>query len=152
MDKDRNTVIRDYRNEDFPLLRELWQETGLDSPERGDDAGTIERCIRQGGKLLVMTNPENTVLIGSSWMTFDGRRIHLHHFAIKPAYQRQGCGTRLIIATLHYIREKGYQVKLEVHKENAVAKKLYEKFGFFAFRDYDIYMIRDTGGIALPGD
>ena len=35
------------------------------------------------------------------------------------------------------------QVKLEVHKENYPAQRLYEKLGFFAFRDYDIYMIRD---------
>ena len=37
----------------------------------------------------------------------------------------------------------GRQVKMEVHKENFAAKKLYEKLGFFAFRDYDIYMIRE---------
>jgi ribosomal protein S18 acetylase RimI-like enzyme len=77
-------------------------------------------------------------------MTYDGRRIHLHHFAIHPDYQNKGLGTILVRESLQYIREMGQQVKLEVHKNNSQAKHLYEKFGFFAFTDYDIYMLRNT--------
>ena len=76
-------------------------------------------------------------------MTWDGRRIYLHHFGILPEYQRQGLGRKLAEASLEWLREQGQQVKMEVHKKNHQAKKLYEKLGFFAFSDYDIYMIRD---------
>ncbi len=145
------SIIRDYRKEDYPRVRQLWEETGLGSPERGDDAQTIERCNNIGGKFLVMTDPQDTILLGTSWMTFDGRRIHIHHFGINPLYQNRGLGRKLAIETLRYIREKGFQVKLEVHKENHIAKKLYEDTGFFAFRNYDIYMIRDTANIKIPG-
>ena len=76
-------------------------------------------------------------------MTWDGRRIYLHHFGILPEYQRLGLGRILAQASLEWLREQGQQVKLEVHKENHQAKQFYKKLGFFAFGDYDIYMIRD---------
>jgi len=133
-----NTRIRDYQPEDFASLIELWQETNLAQPERGD-----QQCNDKGGRLLLMEETEKETIIGSSWMTWDGRRIYLHHFGILPSYQGLGLGTELAEKSLEWIREKGQQVKLEVHKENHAAKRLYEKLGFFAFRDYDIYMIRD---------
>ena len=76
-------------------------------------------------------------------MTWDGRRIYLHHFGILPDFQGRGFGTELAQKSLEWIRQTGQQVKLEVHKDNFKAKLLYEKLGFFAFRDYEIYMIRD---------
>ena len=68
--------------------------------------------------------------------------IFLHHFGITSRLQGKGYGSLLADASLKFVKEKGYQVKLEVHKENRAAKALYEKFGFFPFRNYDIYMIR----------
>ena len=138
-----NTRIRDYRPEDFASLIELWQETDLSQPERGDNAESIRQCNDHGGKLLVMEEAGTGKIIGSSWMTWDGRRIYLHHFGILPSYQGMGLGTELAEKSMEWLREKGQQVKLEVHKENHAAKHLYEKFGLFAYTDYDIYMIRN---------
>jgi ribosomal protein S18 acetylase RimI-like enzyme len=143
---ENNIRVRDYLPGDYTLLLELWKQTDLDQPERGDDAGVIERCNEKGGKLLVMEDTESGKIIGSSWMTWDGRRIYLHHFGILPGYQKRGLGTRLAIESLEWIRQTGQQVKLEVHTENYAAKHLYEKLGFFAFTDYDIYMMRDLSG------
>lgn len=137
------TRIRDYRPEDFELLLDLWQKTDLTQPERGDSRESIECCNNHGGRLLIMEDTGKGRIIGSSWMTWDGRRIYLHHFGIHPDYQRRGLGTELAEKSVDWIREKRQQVKLEVHKENTAARKLYEKLGFFAFRDYDIYMIRE---------
>jgi ribosomal protein S18 acetylase RimI-like enzyme len=136
--------VRDYQKGDFHQIKVLWDETGMSGEERADDEGIIEHCNTLGGKFLILLDTELNLIIGTSWMSFDGRRIHLHHFAIKPSYQSMGFGTFLAKESLKYIKEKGYQVKLEVHKSNLIAKRLYEKFGFFAFRDYDIYMIRNV--------
>ncbi len=135
--------IRDYLPEDYSSLFELWKQCDLAQPERGDSPSAIEKCNKLGGRLLVMEETAGSKIIGSSWMTWDGRRIYIHHFGILPEYQGKGLGTRLAEESLDWIREQGQQVKLEVHKENHRAKKMYEKLGFFAFRDYDIYMIRD---------
>jgi ribosomal protein S18 acetylase RimI-like enzyme len=138
-----STVIRDYRESDYPSLMRLWQKTELAQPERGDDAGVISRCNEMGGRLLVLEETEGGEIIGSSWMTWDGRRIYLHHFGIDPDWQNRGFGTRLAEASLDWIGSLGRQVKIEVHRENRAAIHLYRKLGFFAFEEYDIFMIRE---------
>ena len=143
-------IIRDYNcDDDFPEVESLWKETGIAGEERGDSPDSIRRCIQHGGRFLVLVDRQKNRLAGTSWLTFDGRRLHLHHFAIKPMYQNKKLGKRLGLATLEYIKETGYQVKLEVHKENHIAKKFYKKLGFFAFEDYDIFMIRNTNKIVV---
>jgi len=138
-----STLIRDYRESDYASLLKLWNKTELAKPERKDDAGVIKRCNDMGGCLLVLENAATGELIGSSWMTWDGRRIYLHHFGIHPDWQNLGLGTKLAEASLEWISQTGQQVKMEVHKENKAAIRLYKKLGFFAFEDYDLYMIRE---------
>ena len=125
-------------------LQNLWELTDMGQSERGDNEEVIERCNAMGGKLLIMEIQDTKEIIGSSWMTWDGRRISLHHFGIMPTYQNRGFGTMLAEKSVEWIREKGQQVKLEVHKQNLPAKRLYENLGFISFEDYDIYMIRDV--------
>ena len=80
-------------------------------------------------------------------MTFDGRRLHLHHIGVKPAFQNQGLGKRLTKESLKFAKEKGYQIKLEVHQDNKKAIEIYKKLGFAYLGDYDIYIIRDFDSI-----
>ena len=90
-----NSLIRNFRPEDFPSLLELWQKTDLTPPERGDNQEVIKRCNDHGGQLLVIEDTGSGKIIGSSWMTWDGRRIYLHHFGILPDFQGRGLGTEL---------------------------------------------------------
>jgi len=144
-----NYVIRDYNNEDFDNLNELWQETGLGGDQRGDSAQVIELSINIGGKLILLENKNTKEIFGSSWMTFDGRRIHLHHIGVKPTYQNQGFGKLLTKESLKFAKEKGYQIKLEVHQSNKKAIEIYKKLGFVFLGDYDVYIIRDTNSINI---
>lgn len=141
-------LIRDYQTNDFSRVDKLWDETGLGGRERGDTDEIIQQCLEIGGKLLIMEEEKSETIVGTSWMTFDGRRIHLHHFCIKPDYQGKGFGKILAEASLHFIRQIGAQVKIEVHKENRMAIHLYEKYGFAKFEDYNIYMIRSMDDIS----
>lgn len=143
-------IIRDFEPGDYPALIRLWKETGIGNPERGDNEKVIRNCLKIGGRLFIMEDTATSTIIGSSWITFDGRRMLLHHFAIKPEYQGKRLGTRLGEECMKYLRKQGYQVKLEVHKENLIAKRLYKNLGFFAFTNYDIFMIRDLQGTAWP--
>ena len=139
-----NIVIRDFKSSDFAGLTEVWMLTRLGTPQRGDSLEIIERSIEMGGKML-MVEDGNGKIIGTSWMTFDGRRIHLHHFGIHPEYQRKGLGLQLAKESLKFVKRKGYQVKLEVHKDNGGAIELYKKLGFVYLGDYNVYIIRDLG-------
>ena len=135
----RNFIPTDYQN-----LLDIWRLTNLGSALRGDNLEIIEQSIEMGGKML-MVEDSNGKIIGTSWMTFDGRRIHLHHFGIHPDYQRKGIGLLLAKESLKFLKGKGYQVKLEVHKNNHAAIELYKKLGFTYLGDYDVYIIRDLG-------
>ncbi|MDX9929801.1 MAG: GNAT family N-acetyltransferase [Bacteroidales bacterium] len=139
-------IIRDYREGDYQALSELWLDTGVGRPDRGDDNETILRSVRIGGKMLIMED-DNGELTGSSWMTYDGRRIHLHHFAILPSHQGKGLAIPLLKESLNFVKEKGSQVKLEVHRSNLKAINLYEKAGFRYLGDYDVYIIRDIDSL-----
>ena len=143
-------TVRHYSRGDFKGIMGLWTATGLSRPERGDDEAAIERSIALGGAMLVMCDGnEGGNIIGTSWMTFDGRRIHLHHFGITPSYQGRGLSQLLVKESLTFVKEKGYQVKLEVHRTNEAAVHLYKKGGFEYIGDYDIYIIRDVQSIEI---
>ena len=141
--------FRDYRQEDFKEVSDLWNELDMGGEERGDTAEIIDQTLSMGGKLIILEDENRKKIVGTSWMTFDGRRIFLHHFGICREEQGKGWGTKLAIESLKFIRNKKCQVKLEVHKNNLVAKKIYEKAGFMTFTDYDIYMIRKPGEIRI---
>jgi len=140
-------IIRDYQFEDYNMVVELWEETGMGGAFRGDNEKLIEETIKIGGKLLVMEDVDKKLIIGTSWLTNDGRRIYIHHFGIKPEYQGKGLSKYLAKESIRFANDKGLQVKLEVHKENVKALKLYKNFGFKYLGDYDVYIIRDYDDI-----
>ena len=143
-------IIREYRPSDFPQVEAIWKDTGIYTVERGDTAAMIKRCNQQGGKFLVMEDPQDRNLAGTSWMTYDGRRIHLHHFAITPRLQGKGYGRKLAIASLEFARDHRCPLKLEVHSSNIHAISLYKSLGFEVFENYDVYMILDPGSALGP--
>lgn len=136
-------AIRDYMEGDYPEVKKLWMNTGLGDPRRGDTEEVIMNSLHQGGKLLVMTRKDSGEIVGTSWMTFDGRRIHLHHCGIKPELQRRGLGKWITTESLKFARETNQQIKLEVHRTNESAIHLYQSLGFQYLGDYDVYIIRD---------
>ncbi len=137
-------IIREYRHGDFAAIMHLWEATGMGNSNRGDDEAIIEDSIRIGGCLLVMEQKSENKICGTSWMTFDGRRIHLHHFGMVPEYQGKGLSKILLKESLAFVKKKGYQVKLEVHRENKRAINLYTNAGFDYLGDYNVYIIRDV--------
>ena len=136
-------LIRDYKDSDYPEIANLWQLTDMDNPVRGDNRITIERTLKLGGKLLVMESVSAKKIIGSSWMTYDGRRTMLHHFGILPEYQGKGLSKILLKESFKFCKEVGAQVKLEAHAQNLKAVSLYTKFGFKHLAGYNVYIIRD---------
>jgi ribosomal-protein-alanine N-acetyltransferase len=143
----RNYIIRDYNNDDFESLNKLWEETELGGAIRGDNTQIIEQSIKIGGKLILLENVDTNEVFGSSWMTFDGRRIHLHHIGVKKSYQNKGFGKLLTKESLKFAKQKNYQIKLEVHQSNKKAIDIYKKLGFTFLGDYDVYIVRDPESI-----
>ena len=147
IDLPKDLIIRDYRNEDYDELNNFWYLTDMGNPERGDSSDTISRTLQLGGKLLILESKSSRQICGSSWMTYDGRRILLHHFGILPECQGKGLSKILLKESLQFIKSKNAQVKLEVHSTNFKAINLYKKFGFKHLGEYNVYIIRDTSNL-----
>lgn len=134
------TVIRNYRHEDYQQLLSLWTKLNITNKERGDTENSISKTLLNGGKLLILE--ENNKLIGTVWITNDGRRLYLHHLAVDPQFQGRGLGRLLVEESLKFAKNINMQIKLEVLSDNKKLIDLYEKCGFKYLGDYDIYIIR----------
>ncbi len=140
--KEKNKIsFRNYTPDDFDEVMNLWTLTGMGGKERGDNNEVIMRTINAGGRLLIME--KNGKITGTAWITHDNRRTFLHHFGIHPDFQGQGLSVKLMDECMKIIKEIGYQVKLEVHKQNIKALKVYKKYGFIDFDDYELMMLRE---------
>jgi len=138
-----NFIIREYSDSDYPEMIRLWESLDLGGAHRGDNELIIRRTIQMGGQLLVLIKTDSDIIVGTSWLTVDGRRTYLHHFGIQAEYQGNGLARRLLDASLKLARTFGMQIKLEVHKDNVKALGLYTKAGFAYLGDYFVYIIRD---------
>ena len=136
-------VIRNYQKRDFKEVIRLWEITGMAADERRDNEDTIDSTLQQGGILLVMVDSDCNKVVGTSWITNDGRRLYLHHFGIDPKYQNLRLGYKLGLESLKFAVKKRMQIKLEVEPSNEIALKLYMKLGFKPLGDYNVYIIRN---------
>jgi len=139
--------IREYVDHDFEEMILLWESLGLGGAFRGDDDLVIRRTIQMGGQLLLMIEKDSGKIVGTSWLTVDGRRCFLHHFGIHTDFQGNGLSKILLEASLRLAKTFGMQIKLEVHKDNQKALNLYLKSGFTYLGDYRVYIIRDISKI-----
>lgn len=142
-------IIRDFEVGDFHAVQQLWVDTGMGSLQRNDDLHTIQKTLDLGGKLFILEESEFPKIIGTSWLTQDGRRIYLHHFGILPEFQGKGLASLLLKSSLDFARSTGLQIKLEVHKSNELATQIYTKGGFKYLGDYLVYIIRDYSTIPV---
>lgn len=125
----------------FQAAARIWAETGVGNPARGDTFESVVATLRHGG--LFLTLRVDQVILGVCWLTNDGRRLYLHHMAVEPAHQGKGFGRILVEHALVHAREFGLQVKLEVHRDNTRARRLYERCQFRPLGAYDILILRE---------
>lgn len=134
--------IRNFHDNDFSQISVLWEESGVGGAHRGDTLEVIQATLNAGGALLVLEDCINGIIVGTSWLTNDNRRIYLHHFCIRKEYEGKGLGKYLSEKSILFAIEKGLQIKLEVHRDNKRAIELYERTGFSYLGDYLVYIKR----------
>lgn len=134
--------IIDYEPAFYESLDIFWKEIGVGGSYRGDNAAIILSTIESGGHLHLMLDSNNQI-IGSSWLTNDKRRTYLHHFGISEKYRNQGLAAKLLEHSMAVAVKDGYQIKLEVHRDNEPAIRLYRKYGFSYLGDYMVLIKRE---------
>ncbi|MCX7862285.1 MAG: GNAT family N-acetyltransferase [Bacteroidales bacterium] len=134
--------IRTFHESDYKEITELWDLTGLGGAHRGDNINIILNTIRAGGVFFILEQISTKKIVGTAWITNDQRRLYLHHFGIHPEFQGKKLSHLLAQACIDYGKNLQLQMKLEVHKNNIVAKKLYEQYKFKPLEDYEVFIIR----------
>ena len=99
-----NVEIRDYKAEDFESVYSLWLKTGVTDKKRSDSSEMIESTFQRGGKLFILEN--KGAIIGSTWITNDGRRLYLHHCCVEKKFQNQGYGDLMVKKSLEFANNK----------------------------------------------
>jgi [ribosomal protein S18]-alanine N-acetyltransferase len=138
-----DVTLRDFRDEDFTALGELWTATGVGNPARGDTLENIKRTLAAGGRLTLLVKDGR--IAGSVWVTDDARRLYVHHMAVAPDLQGRGLSKPLLESAVRTAKERNLQMKLEVHRDNVRAIALYKKYGFDFIGDYEVMLKRGIG-------
>lgn len=138
----KDLTITEYSSGDFKDLIMLWEDIHLGGSKRGDTDEIILNTIKNGGQLFTVKNKIGKV-VGSSWITTDNRRNYLHHFGIREELRGSGLAQKLLEISLEFSKRNGLQIKLEVHKDNLKAIRLYQNYGFKYLGDYLVFIIRD---------
>lgn len=86
----------------------------------------------EGSRHYVVADVDDEVA-GYAGLSAYGDEAYVQTIAVSPGYQRLGIGTQLLVDLLHEAHKRGaHTAGLEVRADNAVAQRLYARFGFEA--------------------
>jgi ribosomal protein S18 acetylase RimI-like enzyme len=99
---------RDFSIDDYEAALQLWRRVeGVEIAE-GDDNETVRQFLaRNPGLSRVAT--DGLSMVGVVLCGHDGRRGHIYHLAVDPAYQGRGIGRRLMNECLERLRRAGLE-------------------------------------------
>ena len=101
-----NIVTREFAIEDYDAALRLWQQVeGLEIAEGDEREGIAQFLVRNPG--LSRVAADGSTVVGVVMCGHDGRRGHIYHLAVDPAYRRYGLGSRLVQECLAGLRQLG---------------------------------------------
>jgi N-acetylglutamate synthase len=122
--------IREFSINDYDPAIELWQRVeGLEIAE-GDDRKSVAQFLERNPGLSHVAT-DGSAVIGVALCGHDGRRGHIYHLAVDPAYQGRGLGKRLLDESLADLRRTGVKrVIIMVADNNRVGHEFWKRSGY----------------------
>ena len=103
---ERKIQTREFLVGDYDAALHLWQRVeGLEVAEGDDKEGVAQFLVRNPGLSRVAS--DGSAIVGVVMCGHDGRRGHIYHLAVDPAYRRYGLGKRLVQECLDGLRRAG---------------------------------------------
>jgi ribosomal protein S18 acetylase RimI-like enzyme len=122
--------IREFSINDYDAAVELWQRVeGLEIAEGDDREGVAQFLVRNPGLSRVAT--DGSAIVGVALCGHDGRRGHIYHLAVDPAFQGRGLGKRLLDESLEDLRRTGVKrVIIMVADDNPSGRHFWTRSGY----------------------
>jgi N-acetylglutamate synthase len=97
---------REFSINDYDAALEIWQRVeGVEIAEGDDRESVAEFLARNWG--LSRVAMDGSAIVAVALCGHDGRRGHIYHLAVDPAYQGRGVGKRLLGECLDGLRRAG---------------------------------------------
>ena len=126
--------IREFRIEDYRIVRDLWQTAGL-TLRPGDELEDVNLKLQRDPELFLVAE-QNDEIVGSVIGGWDGRRGLIYHLAVKPQYQRKRIGADLVHEVEKRLLAKGAKkVNAQVYKWNERSSEFFMAIGYEAQPD-----------------
>jgi ribosomal protein S18 acetylase RimI-like enzyme len=121
---------REFCISDYDAALQLWHRVeGLEIAE-GDEREDIAQFLARNPGLSRVAVDES-VIVGVALCGNDGRRGHIYHLAVDPAYQGSGLGKRLLDECLDGLHRTGVKrVIIMVADDNQRGTKFWEHVGW----------------------
>ncbi len=125
-----NIDIREFTIKDYVAAIELWQRVeGLEIAEGDNREGVAQFLVRNPGLSRLAT--DGSAIVGVALCGHDGRRGHIYHLAVDPAYQGRGLGKRLLDESLADLRRIGVKrVIIMVADDNPSGREFWKRAGY----------------------
>ena len=126
--------IREFRIEDYPIVRDLWQTAGL-TLRPGDELEDVKLKLQRDPDLFLV-GEQNGEIVGSVIGGWDGRRGWIYHLAVEPQHQRKRIGADLVHEVEKRLLAKGAKkVNAQVYKWNGKSLEFFNAIGYEAQPD-----------------
>jgi ribosomal protein S18 acetylase RimI-like enzyme len=123
------TSVRAFERRDTDAVVELWHECGLTRPWN-DPHKDIERKLTTQPDLFLVAEDE-TAVIGSAMIGFDGHRGWVYYLAVDPARRGEGHARVLMAEAERRLIERGCpKIMLMVRAQNTAVVDLYEHLDY----------------------
>jgi len=121
--------IREFKMDDYPIVRDLWQAAGL-ILRPGDELEDVKLKLQRDSDLFLVA-VQDDMIVGSVMGGWDGRRGWIYHLAVKPEHQRQGIGVGLVREVEKRLVAKGARkVNAQVYKWNERSSEFFKAIGY----------------------
>jgi N-acetylglutamate synthase len=121
---------REFSIDDYDAAVELWKRVEHVEIAEGDDRESVAQFLaRNPGLSRVAT--VGSAIVGVALCGQDGRRGHIYHVAVDPAYQGRGLGKRLLNECLEGLRRDGLKrAIIMVADDNPRGREFWKRCGW----------------------
>ena len=125
-----NINTREFSISDYDGALQVWQRVeGVEIAEGDDREGVAQFLARNPGLSRVAI--DGAAIVGVALCGHDGRRGHIYHLAVDPAYQGRGLGKRLFDECLDGLSRAGIQrVIILVADDNLRGAEFWKRYGW----------------------